>query len=77
MKYFMLLFICGFSVVNVGCSQPKTNYAKYLKSFKEGKQTNLYNFGEVLQTGAKMTREETLSFVYNNDTSRLFCYQKK
>lgn len=49
----------------------------YLDSYKKSEKEELVNFNRLVNTGKKMTKEEALYYVYEGDTSRLYCVQKK
>lgn len=61
----------------MGCSHAQNpRYVHFIKSFKEEKSVNILNFAKVVQIKRPMTKEDALRFVYNGDTSKLFCIQK-
>jgi hypothetical protein len=51
-----------------------SRFKSYLNSFDEISKDKLGNFGVLLNKGKNMTEEQAIEFVYQNDTSRLFCH---
>jgi hypothetical protein len=58
------------------CSASSQNnpFKKYLDSFKESSKEQLSHFRSLLNNGKNMTKEQAAEFVYQNDTSRLYCH---
>lgn len=62
-------------VINTGCTQTST-YSKFINSFPEVNRSTILRLGVVVGTGPKMTKEEAMAFVYDNDSTKLYCKQK-
>jgi hypothetical protein len=58
------------------CSASSQNepFNRYLNSFKETSKQRLGNFRVLLNAGENMTKEQALQFVYENDSTRLYCH---
>ncbi|MEQ8683838.1 MAG: hypothetical protein RIE86_01035 [Imperialibacter sp.] len=53
------------------------SYTDFVKSFKEEVSKNSVNFGEIaFRNSLPMTKQEALQFVYDGDSSKLYCKQE-
>jgi hypothetical protein len=50
--------------------------SSFVNSFKLEKSLKPVNFAELSELGEQMTKKEAILFVYNGDTSKLYCKQK-
>ena len=62
-------------IINTGCTQTST-YIKFINSFPLVNSNITLRFGVVVGTGPKMTNREALAYVYDNDSTKLYCKQK-
>jgi hypothetical protein len=49
---------------------------EFIDSFRKSKKEELISFGRLINWDNQMTKQEALDYVYNGDTSRLYCIQK-
>lgn len=59
------------------CSASSTNnspFKQYLDSFEEMSKQKIGNFGSLLNGGKNMLEEQAIKYVYQNDTSKLYCH---
>lgn len=58
------------------CSASSQNepFKRYIDSFEETSKQRLGNFRMLLNDGKNMTKEQAVEFVYQNDTSKLYCH---
>ena len=69
------VFLIIILIANIGFAQ-NSNYVKYVNSFKVEKTNTILKLGKIVQISNQMTKEEALAFVYNGDSSKLYCHQK-
>lgn len=62
-------------IINTGCTQPSA-YSEFINSFPEVNSNIIMKLGVVVGTGPRMTAQESLAYVYENDSTKLFCRQK-
>lgn len=74
MKVSILSVILALAI-NTGCTQT-VSFAKYVNSFPQTNSNTALRFGIVVGEGLKMTENEALTYVYGNDSKRLYCKQK-
>lgn len=65
----IILFVC---TMCSGKSQHEP-YKDFVNSFKEVDDNRILKFADLAYSGKAMTKEEAAKFVYNNDSSRLYC----
>jgi hypothetical protein len=73
MKKTLIILLMIFSLCNILAQSP--SYVNYINSFKEDTSSKILFFKKIVDRKNRMTKEEALDFVYNGDTSRLYCYQ--
>lgn len=62
-------------IIQTGCTQPSA-HVKFINSFPVIRSKSVMQFGLMVQNGPKMTKQESISFVYLNDSMKLYCNQK-
>jgi hypothetical protein len=67
---YFIFFSCGVTPYQ------NNEFIKYINSFKLIKSSDIYNFGELSESGDKMSKKEAIKFVYDGDSSKLYCKQR-
>lgn len=71
----LVSFIAVTLIIIMECSQTST-YAKFINSFPLVNSNTFLRFGVAVGTGSKMTSAEALVYVYDKDSTKLYCKQK-
>jgi hypothetical protein len=53
-----------------------SKFIEFIDSFKEESSGKIIDFAKVVQLNRPMDKEDAINFVYNGDTSKLYCVQK-
>jgi hypothetical protein len=69
--------IIYFLFVSSICSCQTNTNSKYINSFPQEVSKTILEFSQIVYFDNPMTKEESLKYVYNGDSSRLYCIQKK
>jgi hypothetical protein len=72
MNRMFFLCILIFSMCSAGSQNVPIKH--FINSMEETSKEKLANFRTLLNEGKNMTQEQALQFVYQNDTSRLYCH---
>jgi len=72
---FGLLGTVFINVTNIGFAQ-SPSFKKYIDSYKIDTKNQIRSLDEISSLENKMTSNEALEFVYDHDSSRLFCSEE-